>query len=245
MKAFLEKHGPEWLDDFVYISNMPLQRLGVEVIAFDGSDLKGFLERTHFGPDDIVIGSVEAVSASFEARGMKCPDYLGYPDSLEPFLRRKIERMKYKEISLPYPFFVKPAVDVKQFTGSLVENQRQANILLDFMGCSMGTEVFVSEPIEFASEYRCFVHKGELKGIQWYAGDFTTFPNLYEIHKMIKAYKDAPIAYTLDIGIINGTNINALVEVNDMWAIGSYGFNGADYVRMTIDRFQEIKKQNA
>jgi hypothetical protein len=56
---------------------------------------------------------------------------------------------------------------------------------------------------------------------------------------MIKDYKSANVAYTLDVGITDDGSTK-LVEVNDMWAIGSYGFNAKDYVRMTIDRFQEI-----
>lgn len=29
-----------------------------------------------------------------------------------------------------------------------------------------------------------------------------------------------------------------------MWAVANYGFNADKYVRMTIDRFQEINKNN-
>ncbi len=74
------------------------------------------------------------------------------------------------------------------------------------------------------------------------------------IEKCIQDYKTSPIAYTLDFAIIKNKNriitnskeINklALIEVNDMWAIGSYGFNSKDYVQMTIARFNEIKNES-
>ena len=58
MKAYLEKCGNEWLDDFVYSSVGPLNDLGIEVIPFDGSRLPTFFMSTSFCKDDILIGSV-------------------------------------------------------------------------------------------------------------------------------------------------------------------------------------------
>lgn len=85
-----------------------------------------------------------------------------------------------------------------------------------------------------------------MNGIQWYAGDFKIFPDIAIIENMIKSYKSANVSYTLDVGVMNYGNSSltttTLIEVNDMWAIGSYGFDGKKYVRMTIDRFQEIAK---
>jgi len=42
-----------------------------------------------------------------------------------------------------------------------------------------------------------------------------------------REYKESPVAYTLDVGVNNGQT--SLVEVNDMWAIGSYGFDSKIY----------------
>ena len=58
---------------------------------------------------------------------------------------------------------------------------------------------------------------------------------------MISKYTESPVSYTLDVGVIKSGE-TALVEVNDMWAIGSYGFDAKTYVRMSIDRFMEIYK---
>ena len=113
--------------------------------------------------------------------------------------------------------------------------------------------LYVSEPIDIISEYRCFVHKGVLKGIKWYAGDITEFPHINIIQEMISRYKDAPVAYTLDVGVIKNEEVmlevlgcddttTALIEVNDFWAIGSYGVSGKIYVPMLIDRFKQICK---
>lgn len=266
MRVLLEKMGSgvntDYLDDFVYNAKMAAVNMAHDVVNFDGTDL----QRTLVGRadldinNDVVVGSVEACSKFFNKCGIATPDYLGYPESLYPFLGREIVRARYEDIVMHYPFFVKPADEVKLFTGSVVANERQYKSLLDFeLKCKPETWVYVSEVVEFKSEYRCFVYDGKLKGIQFYRGDYTKFPDIDTINSMIEAYTTAPIAYTLDVGVVETKkwpsffNENsptpqvkitsyktALVEVNDMWAIASYGFNGEDYLRMTIARFAEI-----
>jgi len=106
------------------------------------------------------------------------------------------------------------------------------------------TKIFTSEPIEILSEYRCFVHKGELVGMKHYSGNYQLFPDMFDVKMMIEKYKnEAPVSYTLDIGIIYNQQKNktVLIEINDFWAIGGYGLDSKIYVKMLIDRFQQIK----
>lgn len=245
MRAFLEKCGTEWLDDFVYSSVMPLNDLGIQVIAFDGDDLESFKDKYFFNIEtDIIIGSVEATKLFFKECGVKEPKYLGYPDSIKEFLHRDIKSLNFKDIkNKSFPYFVKPLDSIKDFTGTTIENNKQFKIFTQYYPIEDNTQLLVSDIIDIKSEWRCFVHKGELKGMHWYQGDFSMFPDHIEIIKMIKAYKNCPVSYTLDVGIIykTGGEVTCLVEVNDFWAIGSYGFNSKTYVRMLIDRFQEIR----
>jgi hypothetical protein len=84
------------------------------------------------------------------------------------------------------------------------------------------------------SEWRAFVYQDKLVGLQNYAGDFTMFPDVSKINAMIKAYKSAPIAYTLDIGIgeeIYDENLGFfmgnetfVIECHDFFSCGLYGF---------------------
>jgi hypothetical protein len=262
MRAFLETvelvkgSKKDYFDDFVYVSKYPLLNLGVEVIDFDGSDLKS-LDKYDFNlKNDIIIGSVEATDTFFKKCGIKTPSYLGYPEELKhtKFLHREIKETSYftADKILPYPFFIKPVLDVKLFTGSLCESKKQLDLVKFFEPrVTNETMVYISEPMDFLSEYRCFVHKKQLVGIKHYAGDFYRFPDIASIQNMIQAYKNCPVSYTLDVGIFKN-NIytgpknytTALVEVNDFWAIGGYGLDGKIYVRMTIDRFQEIYKNS-
>lgn len=251
MRAFLEKIEKDYLDDFVFVSKYQLQNLDIEVIDFDGLNLSSLDKYKPNLKTDIIIGSVEATNYFFNLCGSKIPSYLGYPNELKKYLGRTVFSTQVKDLSLLFPYFIKPKDDVKLFTGTLVENEKQLKIFKEQYPVTSETKLFLSSPVKFISEYRCFVHKGVLKGIQWYSGDFKIFPDVSIIENMIKDFKNAPVSYTIDVGVINDTDkylrshLNTLlVEINDMWAIGSYGFSAKDYVRMTIDRFQEINKNN-
>lgn len=249
MKAFLERHGKEWFDDFVYVSREPLTQLGFEIVPFDGFDLDDFFDRQPISEDDVMIGSVEATTRFFKELGIEVPTYLGYPESLRKYCGRDIIESRLGDIDRDYPYFIKPSVDVKLFTGEVIESEKSMDFLKVYCGegISDDTRVYVSETIDIKSEFRCFVFEGELKGIQYYQGEFDRLPSVSSIYKMVWEYKDAPVAYTLDVGVIvtsPATEKTILVEVNDMWAIGSYGFNAKQYALMCVRRMRQIIKNN-
>lgn len=61
---------------------------------------------------------------------------------------------------------------------------------------------------------------------------------------MVKTYENPPVAYTIDVGVSYipkyGNFETILIEINDFWSIGSYGFDSELYVKMIIDRTREI-----
>jgi len=227
-KAWLEKIGGEWFDDFVYISKFPLMDMGYEIKSFDSDDL------TTLKPQegDVIFGSVQGCTDFFNKLSISVPEYIGYPEELKPYLGRNISTgVLTPDIKLPQ--FVKPKSGVKLFTGSLVENKTRLSFLNEYMG----TEIYISEPINFISEWRCFINRGKLIGIQYYIGDFTKYPNIDRINEMISKWT-GPISWSLDVGVTeNGT---FLVEVNDAWALGSYGLGSRLYTRFVVDRFKEL-----
>jgi len=81
----------------------------------------------------------------------------------------------------------------------------------------------ISDIIDIDSEWRSFVFKKKLVGLQNYCGDFTIFPNVDTINKMIDTYKISPSAYTLDVGISGGKTV--IIEVHDFFSCGLYGFS--------------------
>ena len=236
-RAFLEQNEEgEWFEEFVYNSIFLLQERGFEIVPF--VDRVDEYVNKH---SDIIFAGVQATEDFFQKCCIPIPKYLGYPDSLKKYLHRDIKKIQVKNIK-EFPIFIKPADNIKEFTGELIEKESSLQFMKDYMNVKDDMMVYTSEPIDFISEYRCFVYKNELKGIQYYQGDYREYICAKTAEKMIEDYKDeAPIAYSLDLGVTKyGTT---LVEINDMWAIGSYGFDYKEYVKMCIDRMQEIKNK--
>lgn len=170
MRAFLEKINKEWLDDFVYCSKQPLIDRDIEVIPFDTVLYEGMADLLRHTPTkkDVIFASVDACQTFFKATGVKEPSYIGYPLELEKFLHRTIRTTTFKELCAEAdyyapvelaPFFVKPKQQVKLFTGALIENRSQWNTFSKFFNVPADAELYVSSPINIASEYRCFVYK--------------------------------------------------------------------------------------
>lgn len=256
MKAFVECNNKEYFDDYVYTSIQPLIDLGVEIVKFDGSNknyqsndmIVSLDNKCHYiTENDILVGSVDATSKFFAALGISEPSYLGYPEYLNKYYGRNISVKTLAECAkYDSPYFIKPSEKVKLFTGTVVESKKQFDFLHTYMNVPLCTKVFASDTIDILTEYRCFIHKCKLVAVKHYAGDYTIFPRMDLLQQMIDDSKDnLPVSHTLDIGVINNeTRDTILIEVNDFWAIGGYGLDGKTYVRMLIDRFQEIKKHN-
>ncbi len=195
----------------------------------------------------MIVGSVEATIEFFKLIDVTPPNYLGYPKSLQKYLGRTIHTAEFQHLKVfEFPYFIKPVFGVKRFTGCVIEKPSFLKSLKDYDNVDDTDLVYVSSMLDIQSEYRCFVHKGILKGMQYYSGDFRLHPNSTIVESMIKDYqesKEANVSYTLDVAVLkDGSTV--LIEVNDFWAIGSYGFDGKTYARMAIDRFYEIIKQD-
>lgn len=132
-----------------------------------------------------------------------------------PFMKRKGWEMEKKEIPIGIhaeKLFIKSATKYKGYTDIIKSLE---NVPDDYY--------FVTEAIEIESEWRVFVHRGEMVGLQNYSGDFASFPDVSQIKYMIEAYKSSPVSYTLDVGINNeGTFI---IEVHPFVSCGLYGFS--------------------
>jgi hypothetical protein len=130
-----------------------------------------------------------------------------------------------------------------EFTGRNVINGTEKDIVgRKFVKSNDGFKVFaqicdkapegnyqISDYVDLQSEYRCFIFKNKLVGLSNYSGDFTVFPDLIKINNMIKVYTNAPIAYTLDVGITEVTKKSSsentvIIEVHDFFSCGLYGF---------------------
>lgn len=164
----------------------------------------------------VPVGSVEFTRAYCQHVGITLPPdlHLG-----SPHLHRKVRKGLYYEAGSNE--FIKP-VQTKVFTGNLkrlVDKQPDPN-----------TEVWISEPVPFESEFRFyvhdFVHGPEIKG--WARYDSLSVNNPDPDHELVKRIAAeqhvnlGPGAYSIDIGWRPDLQRYTLVELNDGWALGLY-----------------------
>lgn len=132
--------------------------------------------------------------------------------------------------------FIKP-FDIKLFTGFVLDQMIYTSISnIPDESMLMVYDVFES-PIK--SEWRCYIHNNKVVDIRNYSGNLFTLPSECYLESIIKSNFDFPIAYTIDIGILENKE-NVVIEYNDMWAIGNYGIPNDIYLRLLRDRYFEI-----
>ena len=185
------------------------------------------------------IGSIEFIHTFMTFNNIKIPNAINIPKELnkKDYLWRDVYYGTKKDI-LTYPIFIKPKNQLKLFTGGSISSKSNLELLLPEI--KDDTELILSESIDIKSEYRAFIFKNELVGLQHYLGDFKIFPDINVIENMIKDYKSAPIAYTLDIGIYDNKTI--LIEVHNFYSVGLYGFSRNMLLNMFSDFFMTLKK---
>jgi hypothetical protein len=169
----------------------------------------------------VPIGSVEFVSFFLEKFYGLTPKPINVPRELFNYAGRDVWNGHHLFLeNTGGKFYVKSNDRIKGFSD--VIDVRTNNFETTYsLGIPIGNYQY-SNYITIDSEWRAFIYKGKLVGLHNYCGEFTKFPNVEKIKEMIKAYKSAPIAYTLDIGV-NDFN-TFVIEVHDFFSCGLYGF---------------------
>jgi len=240
-KAYIQIIDGEYVNDAAFYANNGCKLLGMEVELFEDKDS----DTLEIDKDsEIVIAGVPVMIKMFEKFGGLIPNPLDIPDELKSFCGRKTNIGTLKELydTTSYPIFVKPANKGKLFDGQIVFCKEELGLFqyVDEMD-EWNTKVFSSEVIKIDSEFRCFVINGEIYDCRKYKGEFSAVPDFKVIQECVDAYKSAPVAYAIDFGVTDkGETI--LIEANDGYSLGPYGFDSYNYARMMILRWKEIMR---
>ena len=187
-----------------------------------------------FIPDAIPIGSVEFVEQYLKDYYKKDVKPRNIPEELMDFCYTGRKVINGTDKDIVGEKFVKSNDKIKAMT--------------DICSHSLPGNYQISDVIEIESEWRTFVYKNEIVGLQCYSGDFLLFPDVYKIKSMIRSYKNSPIAYTLDVGIIDSyadeyIGNTVIIEVHDFFSCGFYGFDDKRIIpQMFSDWFLEFIK---
>ena len=161
-------------------------------------------------PNYVPIGSVEFVINYLNIYHNLIPKPINIPSELltEYYCGRNVFNGTEKDITSKK--FVKSNDTIKSFT-EICDIAPQGNYQ-------------ISDIVNIKSEWRAFIYKNMLVGLQNYSGEFDVFPDVNKIKNMIKDFKSQPIAFTLDVGVIDNNN-TVIIEVHDFFSCGLYGFS--------------------
>jgi hypothetical protein len=215
--------------------------LGLTVRFFQRSDLPT-LSLTR---DTIVVGGTGTVRAALEQLGLQAP-YLGpVPAILQPFLGRESWRTTIQEVRKAgrFPIFIKPYEQAKVFPGQLLKSSDDLDCLLTerdgFPAVTEDFPVLAQEPVSFKSEWRVFVIRGVIVGVNFYQGDPLTYPSAGFINLVIGAYQQAPAGYSADFGVTDRGDTE-LVEMNDGYSLGHGALTANLYAELLQARWLEM-----
>lgn len=232
-KALIQHKSGRAFGTSSFTALLGFEDMGLEIVPFDPDGLASIDREA----SDVVVGGVGVVRGALRALGRGVPE-IDYPRELEPFLGRRVWHSTIRTVSLredTWPVFVKP-VQGKLFTGRLFTAAK------DLIGCGMcgeGTEVYCSEPVAFVAEWRCFVIRGQILDVRPYRGSWRAGFDPRVIEEAVAAYSGAPAGYGMDFGVTEDGR-TLLVEVNDGYALGSYGLEHHAYARLLSARWAEL-----
>ena len=227
---------PQSLDDII---EMPVGRT-------DNESLKTIMERHPVHP--VPVGTIPFVQAflNWQVSTGEHPDAdvkmtpLEIPAPLRQFVSRPYAIVC--GANLPEGridgtrWFMKDASHLKRWATPLANHSIEHGIDRD------GTLYVVSERVEFASEWRVFVHGDEVLSVNLYMGNPLAFPSGETISDMVRVYAESgehPSAYTLDVGVreVDGGFVTEPFEVHPFVACGLYGFFDRDVPAMLAEGY--------
>lgn len=232
MRAFIQARNDMPGNINFFTAYTGFMEMGIECVLFQEID-----ELDECQPKDVVVGGMGTVKHALEKHGIQ-PEELNYPSELQAFMGRRTWKSTIGRIiaeQSSWPVFVKPEQG-KLFTGLKI------SAIEDLMGLGAFEEdlpVLCSTVVQFEAEWRCFVRYGEILDVRQYSGDWKKAFDPSVIEKAIDSYKTAPAAYAADFGITpNGETL--LVEINDGYALGSYGLQHNLYAQLLSARWAEL-----
>jgi hypothetical protein len=212
---------------------------GTETAPFYGfGDIEDIAD---LGPEVGIVGYIGDVWRALRKLGKPKPEPLDYPHDLAYLLGRALAKEKLGNVRDKgflglEGMFIKP-VNHKVFTGFVMTGSFNDSIRL--APYAPDEDVWLSPVIDFVSEYRCFVLRGEILDVRLYRGDWAKAPDRKTLEGAVEAWKGQPVAWTLDVGVTpRGETL--LVEVNDGYSFGNYGLLATSYAQMLEARWEEL-----
>jgi len=235
-RVYIKKAGGELASEACFAAWKGFLSKGVSLDFFEWDELTD--RQIRLDRSTMVVGGTVAVHMALKQIGVPIPDPLGLPDDLSEFRGRRIWKTTLGEVRKnrdQWPIFVKPFAVTKAFPGRVINSDAD---LERIQHVEDDVVLLAGEPVVFRTEWRYYVHKGEIVGIGHYAGDWSLVPDAETVRRAVAQYHSAPVAYALDFGLVG--NQTLLVEASDAFALGAYGIDAVRYATMLEDRWTQI-----
>ena len=106
-----------------------------------------------------------------------------------------------------------------------------------------GESLLCSEPVNFQTEWRAFVRYRIIWDVRSYRGNWHAHYGSNVLDNTIRAYTGTPAGYAMDFGLTEDGR-TLLVEINDSFALGSYGLDPIQYAKLLSACWAEAKENN-
>jgi len=235
-KVYMQMFEGAFINEAAYNAYHGFKNLRFELVPVE----HGEFSNMEMEENSMACGGVKFMQDAFRKMGIGTVAALDIPEAIESFCQRKITHTtlrKLIESNPKFPLFVKPDGEGKLFDGTVVTNVYELEMFQHYAGLDIG--VIHSEVLSIVSEHRAFITDGRIVDVDKYKGKYGTHPSLEVMENCMRAWKDAPVAYGLDFGVLDDGQ-TVLIEANDAYALGSYGLNSYDYTKMLILRWKEI-----
>lgn len=220
-----------------------LERRGIPVTLYTSKRIHR--RQLPLTPETFVAGDMDAMHGAMRQLKIEVPAPNDYPKSLESFLYRRVWRSTLGAVEKHViegsgeAAFVKPADRRKNFTGRVFESIDDFREIGDV---SRNQEVWCSEVVAWAAEYRVYVLGDQILSIDHYAGSEAEPLDRETVEAALAAYRasgEAPVAYGIDFGLLTSGQ-TALVEANDGYSLGAYKISAHAYADILIARWREL-----
>jgi hypothetical protein len=245
--AFLEDSGGGHLRREEQLLRLSLEKIGVPTTLYTAKSIRR--GRLPLGPDSFVSGDVDSIIGAMRQLRVKVPQLSDYPEVLLPYLSRRVWRSSLSAVEQNLfegkakALFVKPAERKKAFTGRILESWDD---LRSLGGVSRSQKVWCSEAVEWRSEYRVYICRKQIVGVDHYRGDSSRL-DMRVVARALSIFSEsdgAPTGYAMDFGVLD-TGTTALVEVNDGFSLGAYAIAAEPYSDLVFTRWREILSYTA
>lgn len=196
--------------------------------------------------ENMLVSGIDQIRGVFRDCEIHVP-LIDYPDDLQEFYHRSINRLPWGEIKLfEHPVWVKSLSPKGFICPSIIRGPWETTYDPPDYGMANLEDddlLWTSDILDIKAEWRAFCIDGEVVDVRSYSSNaWQTSFDSNKINAATKQWSQIPHGCSMDWAVcnINGKEETVLLEVNDGWALGAYGLDPSLYFQLLKVRWEQI-----